>query len=154
MRRLRLVAGLAALAVLVGGGALAHAALPEIPGYYATTLRTTPLEAPSGNFGEWLSRTYRNPSGGVLEVTLMSGPGAGPLVSAPVGTSCDDRPIGFGATYEVFELDGMRSVFETTPDLGSSLVVAVDSDVTLTLESRSLNREELEEAALLIIRSK
>ena len=83
----------------------------------------------------------------------MSGPGAGPLVSAPVGTSCDDRPIGFGATYEVFELYGMRSVFETAPDLGSSLAVAVDSDVTLTLESRSLNREELEEAALLIIRS-
>ncbi|MDI9370295.1 MAG: hypothetical protein GX181_01935 [Synergistaceae bacterium] len=148
-----LTALFASLVIFWGGASYAGAGLPEIAGYSAGPTKAVPLEAPSGNFGEWLSRTYVNAFGGRIEATLMSGPGAGPLVSAPVGTRTDDRPIGFGATYEVFELDGMRSVFESSPDLGSSLAVAVDSDVVLTLESRSLGREELERAAMAMLRS-
>ena len=153
MRTYRFCIALLLLAVFCGSGAFASASLPEIPGYSAENMKNTPLSAPSGDFGEWLSRTYRTAGGRTLEATLMSGPGAGPLVTGAEGTKTDDRPLGFGATYEVFALEGRRAVFETIPSIGLSLVVVVDTDVTLTLESSSLSREELEKAALYIIHS-
>ena len=89
----------------------------------------------------------------MLEATLMSGPGAGPLVTGEEGAKNDDRPLGFGATYEVFLLGGKRGVLETLPSVGISLVLELGENVTLTLESSSLSREDLETAALYILRS-
>ena len=154
MRTHRICIVLIALASLLGRAAFAAESLPEIPGYSAGAIGHTPLSVPSGDFGTWVSRTYRTESGRLMEATLMSGPGAGPLVTGPEGTKTDDLPVGFGATYEVFTLGGRRVVFETLPWVGSALVVAVESNVTLTLESSSLPREELEKAALHIIRSR
>lgn len=154
MRTHRTCIALILLTALLGAAAYATESLPEIPGYSSGAARNTPLSAPSGEFGTWVSRIYRTESGRLMEATLMSGPGAGSLVTGPEGTKTDDRPVGFGATYEVFTLDGRRAVFETLPWVGSALVVAVESNVTLTLESSSLPREELEKAALHIIRSR
>ncbi len=154
MRTHRIFIVLIALASLLGTAAFAAESLPEIPGYSAGAVGHTPLSAPSGDFGTWVSRTYRTEGGRLLEVTLMSGPGAGPLVTGPEGTKTDDRPVGFGATYEVFAIDGRRAVFETLPSVGAALVVAIDENVTLTLESSSLPRNELEKAAMHIIRSR
>ena len=153
MKTIRQRAALFVVICFFTGAAFALASLPDIPGYSAGAVRSVSLDAPSGNFGIWLSRTYTTTGGRILEATLLSGPGAGPLVSGPVGTRTDDRPIGFGSTYEVFVLDVRRAVFEQIPNVGSSLVVEVDEDVTLTLESSSLLREELEEAARRIIES-
>ncbi len=138
------------LVVLSSAAALASADLPDLPGLSAGALSVTPLEAPSGSFGEWMYREYRNERGGVIEATLMSGPGAGPLVTGPEGTVADDRPVGFGSTYEVFRLEGMLSVFEEIPNVGRSLAVSLGEDITLTLESSSAAREELEAAAILV----
>lgn len=153
MRRNRCYSVLILLVLLCGGSAFASVSLPDIPGYTAGVLRSTPLSAPSGDFGVWLSRTYRSPGGRILEATLMSGPGAGPLVAGAEGSKTNDRPLGFGATYEVFSLDGKTAVYETIPSVGQSLAVAVDTNSTITLESASLGRKELEEAALHLIRA-
>ena len=141
------------LVVLASVAALASADLPDLPGLSAGPIRVTPLEAPSGSFGEWLYREYRNARGEVIEATMMSGPGAGPLVAGPEGTIADDRPLGFGSTYEVFRLEGMLAVFEEIPNVGRSLVLSLGEDRTLTLESSSATREELEAAALLVARA-
>lgn len=153
MRRNRCSSALILLVLLCGAAAFASVSLPDIPGYTAGAVRNTPLTAPSGDFGVWLSRTYRTAGGRTLEATLMSGPGAGPLVAGAEGLKTDDRPLGFGATYEVFSLDGKTAVYETIPSVGQSLAVAVEANGTLTLESASLGREELEEAALYLIRA-
>lgn len=125
--------------------------LPDIPGFKAGQEDRTPLEAPSGAYGLWLVRTYAGEGGRLMKATIMAGPGAGPLMTAPEGTQSNDRPLGFGSTYEVFLLNGKTAVFETVPSLGSSLAVAAGGDATLTLESASLSREELEKAALVIL---
>jgi hypothetical protein len=125
--------------------------LPDIPGFKAVEADRTPLEAPSGTYGLWLVRNYAGEGGRRMKATIMAGPGAGPLMTAPAGTLSDDRPLGFGSTYEVFLLNGKTAVFETIPSLGSSLAVAAGGDATLTLESSSLSREELERAASAIL---
>ncbi len=153
MRRNSCCSVLILFVLLCGGPALAAVSLPDIPGYTAEAMRSTPLSAPSGDFGVWLSRTYRSEGRRLLVATLMSGPGAGPLVTGPEGTKTDDRPLGFGSTYEVFSLGGKPAVYETIPSVGVSLAVAVDANSTLTLESSSLGREALEEAALCMMRA-
>jgi len=125
--------------------------LPDIPGFKAGEASRTLLEAPSGTYGLWLVRTYAGEGGRGIKATIMAGPGAGPLMTAPAGTQSEDRPLGFGSTYEVFLLNGKTAVFETIPSLGSSIAVAAGDDATLTLESASLSREELEIAALSIL---
>jgi len=40
--------------LLCGGPVFAAVSLPDIPGYTAEALRSTPLSAPSGDFGVWL----------------------------------------------------------------------------------------------------
>lgn len=124
--------------------------LPDIPGYEANEARVTPLTAPSGNYGTWIARTYRGTARRTVLATLLSGPGTGTL-RAERGARGDDFPLGFGSTYEVLELHGRPAVFEEIPTLGRSLAVAVGPDVTLTLESPSLSREELTELATRIL---
>ena len=152
MQKKRCFYALLMFVIIFGGTAFASVSLPDIPGFAAEAMHSTPLSAPSGNFGMWLYRTYRSERGGILEATLLSGPGAGSLVTGPKGTKTDDRPLGFGSTYEVFTLDGKTAVFETIPSVGRSLAVALEANSTLTLESSSLGREEMEEAALCIMR--
>jgi hypothetical protein len=134
---------LALLLAALSAGASFALALPDIPGFTAGETRTTELTAPSGNYGRWTTRTYRAEGGRSAKATVLAGPGTGPLVTGPVGTRGDDRPMGFGSTYEVLELRGRPAVFEEIPTLGRSLAVAVEDTVTLTLESPSLSREEL-----------
>jgi len=47
----------------------------------------------------------------------------------------------------------MLTVFEEIPNVGRSLVLSLGEDTTLTLESSSAAREELEAAALLVARA-
>lgn len=125
-------------------------ALPDIPGYTGEEARVTPLTAPSGSQGTWIARTYRDAAGRTVHGTLLSGSGTGTLRAEP-GAKGDDFPIGFGSTYEVLELDGRRAVLEDVPTLGRALAVAVEKNVTLTLESSSLSGEELQAVARAIM---
>ena len=126
--------------------------LPEISGYTCGPLRSSPLSAPSGEFGNWLVRTYRGQGGRAFLATLISGPGAGPLVTPPGEITSNDLPVGFGSVYEAFSLGDRDAVLENIPGVGLSLAVSLGRSGSLTLESPSLGRKELEEAAIRILK--
>ncbi len=136
----------------LSGPALAWT-LPDLPGFSGGEVQRTPLEAPSGSFGEWLVRVYRTDGGRTLKATLMSGPGAGGLRTPPEGGKSDDRPLGFGSSYEGLTVEGKRALLEDVPTVGLALAVALADETTLTLESSSLPLEELISAASAIIRA-
>jgi hypothetical protein len=129
--------------VLSSPGFASAPGLPEVEGFTAGELKTTPLEAPAGEYGEWLTRVYRDGRGRTVKATLMAGPGAGSLRTPPEGTRSDDRPIGFGSIYEGLTVGGRPALLEEVPSLGLALAVDLGEDTTLTLESSSLNRQEL-----------
>lgn len=141
------------LIILALPGPAAAWTLPDIPGFTGEKIQRTPLEAPSGNFGEWLVRVYRTGGGRTLKATLMAGPGAGELRTPPEGLQTDDRPLGFGSSYEGLTVEGKRALLEEVPTVGLALAVALADDVTLTLESSSLSREELLRAASAFIQA-
>ena len=127
--------------------------LPDVEGLGAGELKEVPLEAPAGNYGEWLTRVYRDGRGRTVKVTLMAGPGAGGLKTPPEGTKTDDRPLGFGSSYEGTTVEGRPALLENVPSLGLALAVALDGDSTLTLESSSMSGDELAEIAAKMIKS-
>lgn len=134
------------------GTALAWS-LPDIPGFTGGEVQRTLLEAPSGNFGEWLVRVYSTGGGRTLKGTLMAGPGAGELRTPPEGMKTNDRPLGFGSSCEGLTVEGKRALLEEVPTVGLALAVALADDATLTLESSSLSREELLQAAAALIQA-
>lgn len=134
------------LPLLFPFGAQAYT-LPDIPGFLGGEIKNTPLSAPSGLFGEWLVRTYSTGGGRSMKASLLAGPGAGPLFTGQEGVKKNDRPLGFGSTYETFTLDGKKAVLEEVPSVGLSLALAMGENATLTLESPSLSRQDLERAA-------
>ncbi|MGI6252197.1 MAG: hypothetical protein ACOYJV_02060 [Aminivibrio sp.] len=112
-------------------------------GFVGEEMKTVPLEAPAGSYGQWLSRVYRDGRGRTVKATLMAGPGAGRLKTPAEGTKSDDRPLGFGSSYEGLSVEGRPALLEDVPSLGLALAVALTEDTTLTLESASLTRDEL-----------
>lgn len=122
--------------------------LPEIPGFQGEDERIFPLSSATGSVGQWTLRIYRKENGSSLKVTLLTGPGPGLFSPANDEKKKDDRPIGFGSTYEIVSLGGRRAVFEEVPSLGFALAVPLEKEGSLTLESSSLSREEILSAAL------
>jgi hypothetical protein len=83
----------------------------------------------------------------------MAGPGAGELRTPPEGMKTNDRPLGFGSSCEGLTVEGKRALLEEVPTVGLALAVALADDATLTLESSSLSREELLQAAAALIQA-
>ena len=125
----------------------AYAELPEITGFRGEEERVFPLSSAAGTVGQWTIRIYRRENGGSLKVTLLTGAGPGFFSPPEGGGKKDDRPLGFGSTYEVVTLEGRRAVLEEVPSLGIALAVPLEKEGTLTLESSSLSREEILSAA-------
>jgi hypothetical protein len=65
----------------------------------------------------------------------------------------NDRPLGFGSSCEGLTVEGKRALLEEVPTVGLALAVALADDATLTLESSSLSREELLQAAAALIQA-
>lgn len=125
----------------------ACAELPQITGFQGEEERVFPLSSAAGPVGLWTIRIYRRENGGSLKVTLLTGAGPGSF-SPPEGEGKkNDRPLGFGSTYEVVSLAERRAVLEEIPSLGIVLAVPLDKEGTMTLESSSLSREEIISAA-------
>jgi hypothetical protein len=139
------------LIILALPGTVLSWTLPDLTGFTGGEVQKTPLEAPSGNFGEWLVRVYTATGGRTLKGTLMAGPGAGELRTPPEGMKTDDRPLGFGSSYEGLTVEVKRALLEEVPTVGIALAVALSGDVTLTLESSSLSREDLLQAGAALI---
>jgi hypothetical protein len=141
------------LIILALPGTASAWTLPDIPGFTGGEVQRTPLEAPSGSFGEWLVRVYTTGGGRTMKATMMAGPGAGELRTPPEGMKTDDRPLGFGSSYEGITVEGKRALLEEVPAVGLALAVALADDATLTLESSSLSRENLLKAASAFVRA-
>jgi hypothetical protein len=134
--------------------AAAPTRLPELPGWRGELLGVTPLNPADEDLGYWERWSYRSTATtDRLEVSLLRGPAAGTLYVPKIGGTRDDLPIGFGSQYETLVIEGRPAVMETHPYLGLALAVQADRDVTLTLESRSLTRQQLIETAGLLIAS-
>ena len=101
------------------------------------------------NFGQWENCVYtRSAPIASVETNLMDGSGPGTLF-VPEGASpgneisTNDAPIGFSSTYETMYIAGKRAILESGEITGLALAVALGKDRTLTLETKSLLREEL-----------
>lgn len=109
----------------------------EIPGWAAAPPWETELFSAKGVKGIWIERTYRrNSDGHAMEIILMDGPGTSWWgVSGDIRQS-KDGPIGCGATFSTTTICGFPAVREEHPALGTSLVVCIDGDTTLTMETQ------------------
>ena len=125
--------------------------LPETFGEWkAEAEYATPLKTASDDLGKWEDRLYvRTAPLARVEVLLMEGSGPGTLRVPPAAASDEgktplkDTPIGFGATYETLTVAGLDAILEHEDLTGYALAVKLDKNQTLTVESKSLSREEL-----------
>jgi hypothetical protein len=115
--------------------------LPDALGEWrASPEHITELKA----LGRWLNRVYtrKAPIAGV-EVNLTEGPGPGTLFVPEGEVAANDAPIGFSSTYETLNVAGHRGILECGEITGQALAISLGKDRTLTLETKSLSREEL-----------
>ncbi|MDR2528750.1 MAG: hypothetical protein LBD04_07025 [Synergistaceae bacterium] len=90
------------------------------------------------NVGRWENRVYTRAAPiASVEANLMKGSGPGTLFVHEEGNEFTPPP------YEVLNIAGKRAILEYEEATGQALAVALGKDSTLTLESKSLSREEL-----------
>ncbi|MDR2179002.1 MAG: hypothetical protein LBP21_01715 [Synergistaceae bacterium] len=114
--------------------------MPDVLGEWRASLeRVAELNA----HGRWSNRVYTHqaPIAGV-EVNLMEGPGPGTLFVPEGEVAANDAPLGFSSTYETLNVAGHRGILERGEILGQALAISLGKDRTLTLETKSLSREE------------
>jgi hypothetical protein len=93
--------------------------------------------------GQWANRIYtRKAPMASVEVNLMEGPGPGTLFVPEGEVAANAGPLGFSSTYETLNLAGHPAILECGEITGQALAVSLGKDRTLTLETKSLSREE------------
>ena len=114
--------------------------MPDVLGeWLASSEHITELKA----LGRWLSRIYtRKAPIASVEVNLMEGSGPGTLFVPEGEVAANDAPIGFSSTYETLNVAGHRGILERGEITGQALAISLSKDRTLTLETKSLSREE------------
>jgi hypothetical protein len=73
----------------------------------------------------------------------MEGSGPGTLFVPEGKVAGGDGPLGFSSTYETLNAAGYRAILERGDVTGQALAVALGENRTLTVETKSLSREEL-----------
>lgn len=139
------------LAALIAASAASHACaatLPEIDGWTCGETRETKLDTVSGNHGTWLEREYRTERGEKFLAVWMEG--AGPKLWKQA-TPAEGGEAPESESAEKISVAGRDAVIESRPVLGLSLVVKLDGDGVLTLESQYADKEELARAAEILI---
>jgi|GEM_PF-466732 len=116
--------------------------LPEPEGWHIVSYEERRFETPKADLGYMLQQKI---SSGLekADVILMAGAGPGRFYVPDGNISEDDRPIGFGATYETTRIKGFRSVMEDYPYIGISLSVQLPGTQTLIIESDNMSKEEI-----------
>lgn len=145
--KIKIFALASAIAAFAASSAFA-ATLPEIDGWICGKMRETKLDTVSGNHGMWLEREYRTERGDKFLAIWMEG--AGPKLwkqAAPTEDNYEPRR----ESAEKISVAGRDAVVESRPVLGLSLVVKLDDDGVLTLESQYADKEELARAAEILI---
>jgi hypothetical protein len=134
---------MAGLVVFFAAQIVEAAPLPDVLGEWrGSRTQVTDLTA-SENLGRWSCRVYTrtSPVAGV-EVNLMEGPGPGVLYVPEGEVAGGEGPLGFSSTYETLIVAGKRAILERGGVTGQALAVAL-AGRTLTLETKSLSKEEL-----------
>jgi hypothetical protein len=144
-----LLMGLTVLGADRGAGA---APLPDaLAEWRGSQTQTTRLTA-SEELGLWTSRVYTRvaPIAGV-EANLMEGSGPGSLYVPEGEVVGNEGPLCFSSTYETLIVAGKRAILERGDTTGQALAVSLDKERTLTLETKSLSKEELLDFAAQLI---
>lgn len=117
--------------------------IPDMEGWKLKNEMFQEFSAPSGNYGTWHQRVFADPSERAVVVNLLSGEGPGKLYLPTGPVSHDDRPIGFGATYETIQIEGFQGILEYYPYAGYALAISLPEISTLCVESKALSKEQL-----------
>lgn len=129
---------------LLSSGAYALELPEKIDEWHLTSEYIQPLnlEATSEDLGRVIYKTYeRDAPKGTLEIILTEGAGTGSLyVPDEVKKSKGLMPA---SEYKIFEINGKKAILEIQSYLPLALAVEVNDDVVLTIESPSLNQDEL-----------
>ena len=119
--------------------------LPDnINEWHAVKSKIVPLIASNQNLGEIIYKSYtRQKPLGNLEIILTQGKGAGELY-IPEHVNNNNKDSLFKASgYEITNISGMSAIIEKVENLPLALAVKVNNNITLTIETHSLNESEL-----------
>lgn len=148
--KIKTIAFTASLMLFFAGAAQA-ASLPEIARWHNGAARVTKLEAMSGNKGTWSERDYRTAGGTPIHAVLIQGAGAKGW--QPRAADAQKGEISGGETAENLTIAGRPALLEYRPVAGRSIIVLVDAENVLTLESACAEKEEMTEAAETIVKN-
>lgn len=148
----RMIAGIVILILAISLPALASgnnisersSNLPDIEGWQTIEENIVDFDTPSGNYGSWERKIIiEKASGNKIEIHLFTGQGPGPMYIPRGKIRTDDRPVGFGATYETIKIGGFRAIIESYPYIGLALAISLGPERTLCMESRNIPREQI-----------
>jgi len=126
--------------------------ISDIEGWKITERVLKEFNAPSGNYGSWeMAVMTRTGTTETMTVHLFKGPGPGPLYIPSGDIKTDDRPLGFGATYETLVISGHRALLEVYPYIGKALAIDAGKERVLCIESTSLSQDELTRAGTILL---
>ena len=129
---------------LLSSGAYALELPEKIYEWYLTGEYVQALmpDAISEDLGRVIYKTYeRDAPKGTLEIILTEGTGTGSLyVPDELKKSKGLMPA---SEYKIFEVNGKKAILENQSYLPLAVAVNVSDDVILTIESPSLNQDEL-----------
>ena len=80
---------------------------------------------------------------GELQIILTEGRGTGPLYVPDEVRKSDEVLLPSSSGYRVMNISGKRAVLETNENLPVSLAIRYDENITLTIETNSLNEHEI-----------
>jgi hypothetical protein len=129
-----------------------HPQIPVIEGWKIITEEVRDLTIPDKDLGWFIQQVLRSQNNRTVKVMLLTGSGPGELYIPEGNISQDDRPLGFGATYETFEMEGFRGIIEYYPYIGTALSLKLSPEATFILESQSLDSSELKELLSLYLK--
>ncbi|MFP4481847.1 MAG: hypothetical protein ACLFN0_03525 [Thermovirgaceae bacterium] len=112
--------------------------LPDIPGWTGDNAETRTLLSEKEEEGRMTERSYRkNGRPELVRAIMLEGPGTEWLSFPKNHPEGSDGPAGTGATYKTLEILGKDAILENHPVLGYSLAVRLDTESTLTIETKA-----------------
>ncbi|MDO4987409.1 MAG: hypothetical protein Q4E17_00040 [Synergistes sp.] len=150
-RKLLLSALSVCLVIFVTFGTAFAFTLPEIKGWNNGAVKEARLDGVNGDHGMWIERTYRSPDGLMFNGVLVSGDGA-KLWNIDSSVSGDIVEYD-GYSAKRLTVSGRKAVIEVRPVRGASLIVALDKNNLLTLESPFADTDKLVRAADVLIKA-
>ena len=134
---------LALLAIFIASESFALDLPDKIQDWHLVSENITPLTASNKNFGRVVYRNYlRTSPRGNLEIILTEGSGAGNLY-VPESVKDSEGLFKPASDYRVVNISNKRAVLEKNENLPLVLAIKAGNNITITIETHSLNESEL-----------